>query len=166
MGSIAVYPGSFDPLHNGHLSVIRRGVRVFDKVIVAVATNIGKHPLFSIDERLNIVQREFAAESRVEVSTFDGLVVAYAQSVGANVLLRGLRAVSDFEYELQMANMNRSLSTQVETLFMMSEDHQSYISSRLIKEVASLGGSVQNQVPGLVNELLIAKFAQRDGGEK
>jgi pantetheine-phosphate adenylyltransferase len=130
-----------------------------------VATNIGKHPLFSIEERLEIVRREFEGESRVEVATFDGLLVDYAESVGATVLLRGLRAVSDFEYELQMANMNRSLSSEVETLFMMSEDHQSYISSHLIKEVAGLGGSVANQVPGHVNELLVNKFATARKGQ-
>lgn len=159
MSDVAIYPGSFDPLTNGHVSIIERGLRVFDKIVVSVALNVRKSsPLFSVEERLAHIKQSFP-EDNVEVETFSGLLVDYASERGCNVVLRGLRAVSDFEYELQMANMNRRLNDEIETVFMMTEESHFYVSSRLVKEVARFGGDVSTLVPGHVVDPLYAKLA-------
>jgi pantetheine-phosphate adenylyltransferase len=160
MARVAIYPGSFDPLTNGHVSIIERGLRIFDKIIVAIAVNIRKDPLFSLEEREEFIRTEFADE-RVEFDTFEGLLIDYANSRNVHVLLRGLRAVSDFEYELQMANMNRKLDDSIDTVFMMTEESDFYVSSSMVKEVASFGGKVEGVVPEHVEQKLIEKFADR-----
>jgi pantetheine-phosphate adenylyltransferase len=154
---LAVYPGSFDPLTNGHVDIITRGARLFDRIVVALLVNPDKAPLFTMSERVAIVREVFAALPNVEVDTFAGLLVDYAQQRGAQVIVRGLRAVSDFEYEFQMALMNRRLSDKIETVFMMPAEQYTYTSSRLIKEVFSLGGRVHGLVPDIVEARLRAK---------
>src|SRR6516162_7285971 len=158
---IAIYPGSFDPLTNGHVDIIQRGSRLFDRIVVAILLNIEKSPLFTVPERVDIAREVFAEYPNVEVDTFDGLLVDYARRKRASVLVRGLRAVSDFEYEFQMALMNRHLNPEVETVFMMPAEKYSYISSRLIKEVFALGGQVHGLVPDLVERRLREKQAVR-----
>ena len=158
---VAVYPGSFDPLTSGHVDIIERGARIFDSIIVAVLGNDEKTPLFSVEERVAIIKDVFAPNPHVKVDTFDGLIVDYAERQGASVLVRGLRAVSDFEYEFQMALMNRHLAPALETVFMMPAEQYTYISSRLIKEVFKLGGVIEGLVPPLVEERLRAKQAER-----
>jgi pantetheine-phosphate adenylyltransferase len=153
---IAIYPGSFDPLTNGHVDIILRGARLFDRIIVAIALNPEKAPLFTPAERVEIAREVFAAHANVEVETFEGLLVDYARRRVANVIVRGLRAVSDFEYEMQMALMNRHLSPELETVFMMPGEAYTYLSSRLVKEVFTLGGSVAALVPPSVNRRLQA----------
>jgi pantetheine-phosphate adenylyltransferase len=153
----ALYPGSFDPLTNGHLSLIQRGLQMFDKVIVGIATNPKKTPLFSVQERRELI-RDAVKDPRVEVDDFQGLLVQYAQKKKVNIILRGLRAVSDFEYEFQMANMNRKLAPDIETVFMMTGEDYFYISSQLVREVASLGGNVTDLVPANVLSKLTARF--------
>jgi pantetheine-phosphate adenylyltransferase len=160
MPTLAVYPGSFDPLTNGHVDIITRGARIFDRIIVAIAKNAEKAPLFSMQERIDIVQAVFADLKSVEVDTFEGLLVDYAEQRQANAIVRGLRAVSDFEYEFQMALMNRRLNGKIETVFMMPAEQYSYISSRLIKEVYSLGGLVHGLVPDVVEERLRQKVGK------
>ncbi len=154
----AVYAGSFDPLTNGHVGIIRRGRRIFDRIVVAVATNIAKKPLFDIDERIAMINAEFGDDDGVIVDTCDGLLVEYAASRGIDAILRGLRGVADFEYELQMASMNRKLNEGIDTVFLMTEGTHYYVSSRLVKEVAMLGGSVEGVVPDQVAERLRVKF--------
>ncbi len=156
---IAVYPGSFDPITYGHLDIIKRGLCIFDSVIVAVARNSSKSALFSIDERVALIREVLADNDRARVDTFEGLLVEYVRSQGATVIIRGLRAVSDFEYEFQIAQMNRSISTDVETLFMMTSVPYSYLSSSIVKEVSSLNGPVDGLVPPLVKQALIDKFS-------
>lgn len=156
---IAVYPGSFDPITNGHLDIIQRGLEVFDDVIIAVARNSEKNSLFSINERLALIRAAVADDPRVRVDTFEGLLVNYVVSQGARVILRGLRAVSDFEYEFQIAQMNHTVEEQVETLFMMTAVPYGYLSSSIVKEVASLGGAVDEFVPPPVVKALQDKFA-------
>ena len=151
---LAVYPGSFDPLTNGHVDIIARGARLFDRVVVAILLNPGKQPLFSVEERITIVKEVFKDTPNVEVDTFSGLLVEYAKRRQANVIVRGLRAVADFEYELQMALMNRHLSADLETVFMMPAEQYTYVSSRLIKEIAALGGSLTGLVPESVEARL------------
>ncbi|ADO71644.1 pantetheine-phosphate adenylyltransferase [Stigmatella aurantiaca] len=155
---VAIYPGSFDPLTNGHLSLIQRGLKMFDRLIVAIAVNPKKTPLFSLEERKQLI-REACQDPRVEVDSFQGLLVQYAQRRQVNVLIRGLRAVSDFEFEFQLANMNRKLEPDIETVFMMTGEDYFYISSQLVREVASLGGDVTGLVPANVNAKLQEKFA-------
>ncbi len=155
---IAIYPGSFDPLTNGHLSIIQRALQIFDRLIVAVAVNPKKVPLFTVDERRSLIQ-DACQDPRVEVDAFQGLLVEYAKRRGVNVLLRGLRAVSDFEYEFQLANMNRKLAPGIETVFMMTGEDYFYLSSQLVREVASLGGDVSGLVPDNVHGKLVAKYA-------
>ncbi len=155
----AIYPGSFDPLTNGHLDIIARGSRLFDEVVVAILLNPAKHSLFSVEERLEII-RSAAPAPNVTVDTFDGLLVHYAAEKKASAVIRGIRAVSDYEYELQMALMNRRLEPTVETVFLLSTEAYSFVSSRLVKEVASLGGSVAGLVPSVVEERLIARFGR------
>ena len=158
--AIAIYPGSFDPLTNGHLSLIQRGLRMFDRLIVSVVHNPKKTPLFSVDERRNLI-REACDDPRVEVDDFNGLLVDYARKKGINVILRGLRAVSDFEFEFQMANMNRKLDPTLETVFMMTGEDYFYISSQMVREVASLGGNVAGLVPPNVHAKLVSHFQNR-----
>ena len=159
---VAIYPGSFDPLTNGHVDIIQRGSRFFDRIIVAVLLNVEKAPLFSVSERVEIAKEVFRDRPTVEVDTFDGLLVEYARSRRASFIVRGLRAVSDFEYEMQMALMNRHLSPDVETIFMMPAEPYTYVSSRLVKEVVALGGSVNGLVPELVERHLRDKQLARE----
>jgi pantetheine-phosphate adenylyltransferase len=161
MSTLAVYPGSFDPLTNGHVDIITRGARLFDSIVVAILVNAEKKPLFSVAERLEIARAVFKDERNVEVDTFDGLLVDYVQKRQAQVIVRGLRAVSDFEIEFQMALMNRHLNPKIETVFMMPAEQYSYISSRLIKEVFALGGRVHGLVPDMVETRLRDKQAAR-----
>jgi pantetheine-phosphate adenylyltransferase len=157
MSTVAVYPGSFDPPTNGHVDIISRGARLFDRIVVAILVNAEKSPLFSMDERVEILREVFKDQPNVEVDTFDGLLVEYIERRHAQVIVRGLRAVSDFEFEFQMALMNRRLNSNIETVFMMPAEQYTYISSRLIKEVFALGGRVQGLVPDLVEQRLRAK---------
>jgi pantetheine-phosphate adenylyltransferase len=156
---IAIYPGSFDPITNGHMDIIARGLEIFDRVIIAVARNSEKNSLFKVQERIELIKRLVDDNPRVEVDTFDGLLIDYVVAREARVILRGLRAVSDFEYEFQLAQMNHSLSEQIETLFMMTSTQNAYLSSSIVKEVASLNGEIDNFVPPLVAEELRRKFA-------
>ena len=158
---IAIYPGSFDPLTSGHVDIIERGARIFDSIIVAILANVEKTPLFSEAERVAIIRDVFKANKNVQVETFNGLLVDYAQQKKASVLVRGLRAVSDFEYEFQMALMNRHLAPGLETVFMMPAEQYTYISSRLIKEVFTLGGEITGLVPPIVEDQLRAKQKKR-----
>ena len=157
MSTLAVYPGSFDPLTNGHVDIILRGARLFDRIIVAVAVNVEKSPLFTMAERVDIARSVFANQPNVEIDAFDGLLVDYVDQRGAQVIVRGLRALSDFELEFQMALMNHRLNPKIETVFMMPAEKYTYISSRLIKEVFSLGGRVHGLVPDLVESRLREK---------
>jgi pantetheine-phosphate adenylyltransferase len=157
MSTLAVYPGSFDPLTNGHVDIILRGARLFDRIIVAILVNAEKRPLFTLEERVEIVRQVFFDRPNVEVDTFNGLLVDYVERRQAQVIVRGLRAVSDFEFEFQMALMNARLSPTIETVFMMPAEQYTYISSRLIKEVFALGGRVHGLVPELVEERLRGK---------
>ena len=159
---VAIYPGSFDPLTNGHIDIIQRGLRFFDRVVIAVLINQEKSPLFTVPERVQIAREVFRDRANVEVDTFDGLLVEYAQSKKASVIVRGLRAVSDFEYEMQMALMNRRLCPEVETIFMMPAEPYTYVSSRLVKEVVALGGSVHDLVPDIVERRLREKKLARE----
>ncbi len=147
---IAVYPGSFDPITNGHLDLIARGAMLFDRLIVAVLRNTGKEPLFTAEERVAMLREVTCDYLNVEVDCFDGLLVDYAARKGATVLLRGIRAISDYEYELQMALMNRRLRPEIETVFLMAGEAFSFISSRLVKEVLALGGKISDLVPPVV----------------
>ncbi len=156
--SKAIYPGSFDPITNGHVDIIERGLRVFDKIVVAVLKNPTKATLFTTKERVRMIQELFAPKKEVEVRAFEGLLVDFARAQGTNTVIRGLRAISDFEYEFQMALMNRSLAQDVETFFMMPSINYSFLSSHLVREVAALGGSVEGLVPGPVARKLRAKF--------
>lgn len=159
MSNTALYPGSFDPLTNGHVDVIRRGVAVFGKVRVGVARNISKRAMFSVEERVEMVRETFAGVDAIEVDTFDGLLVDYARREGIRTILRGLRAVADFEYEYQMASMNQSMASGVETVFLMASPTTFFVSSRLAKEVATLGGDISHVVPPSVLERVRAKLA-------
>jgi pantetheine-phosphate adenylyltransferase len=168
MSTLAVYPGSFDPLTNGHVDIIVRGARLFDRIVVAILVNAEKSPLFSTAERVEIARDVFKDMPSVEVDTFDGLLVDYVARRRAQVIVRGLRAVSDFEFEFQMALMNQRLNGTIDTVFMMPAEQYTYISSRLIKEVFSLGGRVHGLVPDLVEQRLREKVAPvtRDEGQK
>ncbi len=159
---VALYPGSFDPLTNGHVDIIQRGSRLFDRIVVAVLMNLEKAPLFTVPERVDIAREVFRRWPNVEVDTFDGLLVDYARRKQASVIVRGLRAVSDFEFELQMALMNRRLNADVETVFMMPAEPYTYVSSRLVKEVVALGGSVHGLVPESVELRLRDKKLARE----
>jgi pantetheine-phosphate adenylyltransferase len=151
---IAVYPGSFDPLHNGHLDIVERCLPIFDEVLVAVLQNEEKKPRFSVEERVEMLREVLGPIGQCKVESFSGLLVDFMDRIGAITIVRGLRALSDFDYEFQMALMNRRLNPRVETVFMMPKEEYSYLSSRLVKEVVSLGGNVQGLVPPLVLERL------------
>ena len=156
----AIYPGSFDPITNGHLDVIERAAKLFDEVIVAVAHNVEKEPLFTLQERLALLRATIGAQSSVRVGQFNGLLVDFAVAEKAHAVIRGLRAVSDFEFEFQMALMNRKLQGTVETIFLMPKEDYTYLSSRLVKEIARLGGDVSKFVPADVAQALRQKFAK------
>ncbi|MDD5350980.1 MAG: pantetheine-phosphate adenylyltransferase [Chthoniobacteraceae bacterium] len=158
----AVYPGSFDPVTNGHLDVIERAARQYDEVLVAIAHNEAKTGLFTFEERVALLREAVQQHPNVQVTQFQGLLVDYARSVQAQVILRGLRAVSDFEYEFQMALMNRKLDSDVETMFLMPKEEYTYLSSRLVKEIARLGGDIGAFVPDCIARALRAKFAATD----
>jgi len=157
---IAIYPGSFDPITNGHLDLIVRGSRIVERLVVAVLKNRFKTALFSVEERVEIVREVVKPYPNVEVGSFDGLLVDYAAERGANLILRGIRAISDYEYELQMALMNRRLRPEMETAFLMAGEAYSFLSSNLVKEVVSLGGDVAGLVPHVVESRLKAKFGR------
>lgn len=150
----AIYPGSFDPITNGHLDLIERGARLFDKLVVAILENAAKEPLFSVAERMAMLREVTSAHPNVEVGSFHGLLVDYMRQIHAQVILRGIRAISDYEYELQMALMNSRLAPDVETVFLMSSEAYSFVSSRLIKQVFELGGDVSGLVPAVVEARL------------
>jgi pantetheine-phosphate adenylyltransferase len=154
----AIYPGSFDPVTNGHLDVVERARKLFDEVIVAVAHNDEKQPLFSLEERLDLLQQTVGKIDNVRISQFEGLLIDFAAEQNASAVIRGLRAVSDFEFEFQMALMNRKLKDSVETIFLMPKEEYTYLSSRLVKEIARLGGDVSKFVPGVVASALGKKF--------
>jgi pantetheine-phosphate adenylyltransferase len=157
---VAIYPGSFDPVTNGHLDLIARGARLADRLIVAILRNESKQPLFSVDERMAMVAETLEGYENVEIDSFDGLLVDYAANRGATAILRGIRAISDYEYELQMALMNRRLRPEIETVFLMAGEAYSFISSRLVKEVIRLGGNISGLVPPGVE----LRLKQRLGG--
>jgi pantetheine-phosphate adenylyltransferase len=159
---IAIYPGSFDPITNGHLDLIQRGSRMFDRLIVAVLRNDTKKPLFTVEERKEMLREVLHVYPHVEIDSFDGLLVDYASARQATVLLRGIRAISDYEYELQMALMNRRLRPEIETVFMMANEAYSFISSRLVKEVFSLGGNIAGLVPPSVEARLNTRLTKRN----
>jgi pantetheine-phosphate adenylyltransferase len=160
-GRLAIYPGSFDPLHNGHVDIILRGAHLFERILVAVLVNAEKNPLFSDRERVDMIRDVFREYPNVEVDTFEGLLVDYARRRRASAIVRGIRAVSDFEYEFQMALMNRHLEPTLETVFMMPAEQYTYLSSRLIKEVFSLGGEMRGLVPPLIETRMLDKGGRR-----
>ena len=157
---IAVYPGTFDPITNGHCDVVWRGLKLFDEIIVAIAKNGSKDPLFTVEERLDMVRRTFQDVPNIEVDSFDGLLVDYVVHRGADTILRGLRAVSDFEYEFQLGLMNRKLNKDVQTVFLMTGLRWIFISSSIIKEAARFGGNTQGMVPDIVHEKLRERFGK------
>lgn len=163
-GVIAIYPGSFDPITNGHLDLIQRGSRLFDRLIVSILRNQSKSPLLSVEERMEMLREVVQGYANVEVDSFNGLVVDYAEKRQAQVLLRGIRAISDYEYELQTALMNRRLRPALETVFLLSNEAHSFISSRLVKEVFSLGGNITGLVPPAVERRLQRQFKNKPGG--
>ncbi len=156
---VALYPGTFDPITSGHMDLIRRGLKIFDRIIIAVASDHAKHPIFTLSERIDLIRKTMAGTRRIEVEAFDGLVVDFALRKGAGVLLRGVRMLTDFEFEFQMALTNRKLNPRVETVFLMPNESYAYLTSRLIKEVASLGGDVRRYVPPYVYRCLRKKLS-------
>jgi pantetheine-phosphate adenylyltransferase len=156
---IALYPGSFDPVTNGHVNLIERGLEVFDRLVVAVATNVNKTPLFTVDDRMAMIREVIHDNERVDVDSFSGLLVDYAAKRKASVILRGLRAISDFEFEFQMTHMNRRLKPDIEIVFMMTDEEFFFVSSQLVREVASFGGNVSGLVPTHVERMLAKRFA-------
>ncbi len=158
---VALYPGTFDPVTNGHLDIIGRAVKLYDKLVIGVARNDAKAPLFSFDERVDMARElaeSVAGDTEIEVLPFEGLLMHFAEKVGANSIIRGLRAVSDFEYEFQMVGMNQRLNADIETVFLMADPRHQAIASRLVKEIAKLGGDIDPFVPQLVKERLLEKF--------
>ena len=161
MPKVAIYPGSFDPVTNGHLDILQRGMKLFDKIIVAILTNPGKNFLFTLEERIEMLEVSIKKFSNVEIGTFDGLTVDYAAKRNAQAILRGLRALSDFEYEFQMALMNRRLNREVQTIFLMTGMRWIYTSSSIIKEAAQFGGSIKGMVPSVVEKRIKEKYAAK-----
>ena len=160
---IAVYPGSFDPATNGHIDIIKRSGALFDRVIVAVLINPNKSPLFSVEERVDILRRTCGDIKNVEIDSFSGLLIDYCKSKNANVIVKGLRAVSDFEYELQMAHMNKKLNQEIETVFIMTSSRYSYLSSSLVKEVAQFGGCIRGLVPEIIEKEIYERLNSISG---
>jgi pantetheine-phosphate adenylyltransferase len=158
MENIAIYPGTFDPITSGHVDLVERASRLFYRVIVAVAVNRNKQPLFSLEERVDLCRQVLAPYNNVEVQGFESLLTDFARDNGANIILRGLRAVSDFDYEFQLASMNRRIASDVESMFLMPDERYSYISSRLVREIASLGGDIRDFVPDVVANALQKKL--------
>ncbi len=158
MNITAIYPGTFDPITNGHIDLIARAARIYDRLVVAIAVNQDKGPLFSLEERVQMVDKVTAGFANVDITGFDNLLVDCAKQNGANVILRGLRAVSDFEYEFQMAGMNRRLSPDLETMFLTPAEQYEFISSSMVREIAKLGGDVSSFVPYAVQQKLVEKF--------
>jgi len=158
--SLAVYPGTFDPITNGHVDILRRSLKIFDRVVVALADNVRKTPLFSLEERRAMITEAVERDPRVEVDAFEGLLAEYCQRRGAKVMIRGLRALADFEYEFQLTHMNRRLAPDVETLFLMTGEESFYVSSSLVKEVGLMGGDVSRMVPASVAAALTKKRKQ------
>jgi pantetheine-phosphate adenylyltransferase len=158
---LAIYPGSFDPLTNGHVDIVHRVLEVFDRVVVAIANNVRKQPLFSVEERTRQILAAVGHDPRVEVDAFEGLLVDYVQKRGARVVVRGLRALADFEYEFQLAHMNRRLGKNIDTVFLMTSEKDFYVSSSLVKEVAQFGGKVTGLVPPMVEEDLYERLGRR-----
>jgi pantetheine-phosphate adenylyltransferase len=161
MKKVVIYPGSFDPFTNGHINIIERGVKIFDEMIVAVAHNVAKKTVFTLEERVEIIREIFHNRPEVKVDYFQGLLVEYARKTGTNIVLRGMRTVSDFEYELQMALSNKTLYPELETIFMVTESTYSHISSSLIKEIITLGGSAKEMVPEIVDKKLREKLLKK-----
>lgn len=159
---VAIYPGTFDPITKGHIDLVERGIRIFDRLIIAVAPNPGKNPLFSPDERVALITDILSPIPNVEVRRFDGLLVSFAQGVGANVILRGLRAVSDFEFEFQLAGMNRRLYPEIETMFLTPAEQYAFVSSSMVREIAMLGGDISSFVDPKVETALVDKFAKKN----
>ena len=160
---IAVYPGSFDPATNGHIDIIKRSRALFDRVIVAVLSNPSKNPIFSVEERVDILKRTCGDIKNVEIDSFSGLLIDYCKSKNANVIVKGLRAVSDFEYELQMAHMNKKLNQEIETVFIMTSSRYSYLSSSLVKEVAQFGGCIRGLVPEIIEKEIYERLNSISG---
>jgi len=158
--TLAVYPGTFDPITNGHVDILRRSLKIFDRVVVALAENVRKTPLFSLEERRAMISEALGRDPRLEVDAFQGLLAEYCRRRGATVMIRGLRALADFEYEFQLAHMNRHLAPDVETLFLMTGEESFYVSSSLVKEVALMGGDVSRMVPSSVAAALTKKRKQ------
>ena len=156
--TVAIYPGSFDPITNGHVDIIQRALGIVDRVVVAIAENVRKAPLFTVAERRQHIADAVGGDSRVEIDAFEGLLVEYVQKRGAKIVLRGLRALADFEYEFQLAHMNRRLGRDIDTVFLMTSQKDFYVSSSLVKEVAQFGGDVTGLVPPLVQKELVEKF--------
>ena len=156
----AIYPGTFDPITNGHIDLIQRTLKIFDEVIVAVASSLKKEPLFTLEERMSLINESISGFKRARTEAFSNLLVNYAQETGSIAIVRGLRAISDFEYEMQMALMNRRLNSNIETVFMMPNEEHTFVSSTLVKEVASFGGSASGLVPDVVEKALADKFGE------
>jgi pantetheine-phosphate adenylyltransferase len=165
MKRVAVYPGTFDPITNGHIDLIKRALEFVDELIIAILVNSEKKPLFSVRERIQLIKQVLPENKRIRIEQFDGLLVDYATKVGAQIILRGLRAVSDFDYEFQMALMNRRLKGQIETVFLVPAEQYSYVSSRLVKEISNLGGAVTGLVPPVVEKKMKEKFQRMKGAK-
>ena len=172
MARIAIYPGSFDPVTNGHLDIIQRGAELVDRLVVSVAVNAGKEPMFDIEERLELLRGQVAALQKakklgdnIEMVSFDGLLIDYAKTSGAKMILRGLRAMTDFDYEFQMTGMNRRMNPEIETVFLMASENNQFISSRMVKEIAMLGGDISVFVPPDVAKALVARCREIEGGK-
>jgi pantetheine-phosphate adenylyltransferase len=166
MTRVAIYPGSFDPITNGHVDILRRTLVIFDKVVVAIANNLRKAPLFTVEERAEHIRAAVGADARVEVDAFEGLLVDYVKRRGSNIVVRGLRALADFEYEFQLAHMNRRLGVDIDTVFLMTSEKDFYVSSSLVKEVALLGGDVRGLVPPAVETALRERISALPGSKR
>lgn len=165
MKRIAVYPGSFDPITNGHLDIIHRALEFVDRLVIAILVNPEKEAFFTVEERVDLIRKVVEVNHRVQIDQFDGLLVEYAKKLQARIILRGLRAVTDFDYEFQMALMNRRLEPQIETVFLVPAEQYTYVSSRLVKEIVSLGGTVKGLVPPAVEQKMIERFQQMRGNK-